>query len=66
MPAGNIIADPYRVIVGHMEDATVLNTGAPPNHDFVDISPNDGLKPDTGMLVDRNCADYIRGSSHED
>ena len=64
--AGNIVADPHWIIVGHMKNATVLNIGAPANKNLVDISPNHGLKPDAGMLVDRNCADHIRSSSHED
>lgn len=66
MSAGNIVADPHRVIVGYMENATVLNVGAPANDNFVDVSPHHGLKPYAGMLVDRNCADYIGGPSHED
>ena len=65
MSTGNIVSDPYGVIVGHMENTAVLNIGAPANNNLVDISPNDGLKPDAGILVDRNCPDYIRGSSHE-
>jgi hypothetical protein len=66
MSTGNIVTDPHRVIVSHVENTTVLDIGAPANADFVDISPNDGLKPDAGMLVDRDCSDYIRRSSHKD
>lgn len=46
-----------KAIAGDVQDATVLNIRAFPNADIINVSPDDGIEPNAGMVANFDVPD---------
>lgn len=53
----DVIADYGRGVVVHVDDTVILDVGILADDDVGDISPEHGVKPDAGPLLDDDAAD---------
>ena len=48
-------------VMCHVEQGEVLDVGAPPDPDIIDVAADDAVKPHTGVGFDDHVADNYRG-----
>ena len=62
MSDGDIVPDGQgKGLPGDVQDAKVLDIGSGTDPDPVDVSPDDGGKPDAGFRSDHNISDHLGG-----
>src|SRR5207237_4324086 len=57
---GDVVADQARKVSGHMHHRLVLDVGVVADHDPVDVTAENGVKPDARMVANSDITDNHR------
>ena len=60
MADGDVVADQARKVSGHVHHRLVLDVGVVADHDPVDVTAENGVKPDARMVANSNITDDHR------